>query len=208
MEFRKAIFIDKDGTLIPNIPYNVNPEMITLSSNAVEGLFKLQQQGYLIVVVTNQSGVAKGLFKERELENVRFKIETLLNLHHIHLSGFYVCPHHPNGNIDKFSIQCNCRKPSSGLFFKAASELSINLYQSWMIGDVLNDVEAGNRAGCKSILLNNGNETEWKSGYFRKPTYIAHDLSQSADFILNNSFYGNYNKQYISVANRNREIQL
>jgi len=210
MEHRKAIFIDKDGTLVPRIPYNVNPEMITLSPKAAEGLFKLQNRGYIIIVVTNQSGIAKGLFKERDVENVQFKIETLLNLNHIHLSGFYVCPHHPSGIIDKFSIHCNCRKPSSGLFFKAAAELSINLYESWMIGDVLNDVEAGNRAGCKSILLNNGSETEWKSGCFRKPNFVANDLLHAADFILNSSHYRN-NNPYLSNAHRessiNREVQ-
>jgi len=206
MEYRKAIFIDKDGTLIPNIPYNVDPEKITLSAKATDGLIKLQNQGFLLVIITNQSGVAKGLFKERELERVRFKIETLLTLDQIHLSGFYVCPHHPDGTVHKYAIKCNCRKPSSGLFLKAAKDLSINLSQSWMIGDILNDVEAGNRAGCKSILLNNGNETEWKNGYFRKPAYIADDILQAADFILSNSFYGKHSKQYLPIANRQVQI--
>src|SRR5690606_15647144 len=120
MEYRKAIFIDKDGTLIPNIPYNVDPEKITLSNKATEGLLKLQEQGYLLVILTNQSGVAKGLFKEDDLNGVKSRINKLLTLGNIQLSGFYACPHHPNGVIPQYSIMCTCRKPSSGLFYQAA----------------------------------------------------------------------------------------
>src|SRR5690606_33960573 len=173
MENRKAIFIDKDGTLIPNIPYNVDPEKITLSTNSLDGLVKLQRMGYLLVVITNQSGIARGLFQEEDLNVVKSKLETLFSEGNIQLSGFYFCPHHPQGSVLKFAKTCNCRKPAYGLFLQAAKELSINLSESWTIGDILNDVEAGNRAGCSSILLNNGNETEWKGGYFRKPTFIA-----------------------------------
>lgn len=202
MESRKAIFIDKDGTLIPDIPYNVDPKKITLSAKAADGLSKLQNSGFLLVIITNQSGVARGFFEEKELEAVRLKIETLLSVAQIDLSGFYFCPHHPDGIISEYAINCKCRKPSNGLFVKAAKELSIDLSQSWMIGDILNDVEAGNKAGCKSILLNNGNETEWKNGNHREPTYIAEDISQAADFILSNSLYGKHNKQYLPLTDR------
>jgi len=206
MQYRKAIFIDKDGTLIPNIPYNVDPEKITLSAKASEGLLKLQNKGFLIVIVSNQSGVAKGLFKEKDLERVKIKIETLFLSENIHLSGFYFCPHHPHGIVRKYATNCNCRKPANGLFLQAAKDLSINLSQSWMIGDILNDVEAGNRAGCKSILLNTGNETEWQNGYFRKPAYIADHISQAAEFIINTSFYGKYDNRELSIAHRKVQI--
>src|SRR5690606_12558668 len=99
MEYRKAVFIDKDGTLIPNIPYNVDPEKITLSDYAITALRMLQDQNFVIVILTNQSGIAKGLFKETDLNWVRHKIERLLSLEKIELAGFYACPHHPDGII-------------------------------------------------------------------------------------------------------------
>jgi len=200
MEYRKAVFIDKDGTLIPNIPYNVDPEKIILSTKASDGLIKLQNSGFLLVIVTNQSGVAKGLFKEKDLEKVRKKIETLFVADNIQLSGFYFCPHHPHGIINQYSMTCNCRKPSEGLLVNAAKDLTIDLTKSWMIGDILNDVEAGNRAGCRSILLNNGNETEWKNGDYRKPAYIASNIAEAADYILNTSNYGTYTSKDLLVA--------
>jgi len=200
MEYRKAVFIDKDGTLIPNIPYNVDPEKITLSTKASDGLIKLQNSGFLLIIVTNQSGVAKGLFKEKELEKVRNKIETLCIADNIQLSGFYFCPHHPHGVVHQYAIACKCRKPSEGLLLKAAKDLTIDLTKSWMIGDILNDVEAGNRAGCRSILLNNGNETEWKNGNYREPAYIARNIPEAAEYILNTSNYGKYNSKDLLVA--------
>src|SRR5690606_10986265 len=200
MEYRKAIFIDKDGTLIPNIPYNVDPEKITLSTKASDGLIKLQKSGFLLVIVSNQSGVAKGLFKEKDLEPVRNKIETLFFAHNIQLSGFYFCPHHPQGIVNQYSIKCNCRKPSERLLLNAANDLAIDLTKSWMIGDILNDVEAGNRAGCRSILLNNVNETEWKSGDYREPAYIARNIPEAAEYILNISNYGKHNSTDLLVA--------
>lgn len=200
MEYRKAVFIDKDGTLIPNIPYNVNPEKITLFNKATEALHKLQDHDYLLVVLTNQSGVARGLFKETDLELVRHKIEGLLSFGDIKLAGFYACPHHPEGVIPEYTKICTCRKPSTGMFLQASKDLSIDLSKSWMIGDILHDVEAGNRAGCKSILINNGNETEWKSGPHRQPAYIADDLFQAAEFILSNSIYGKHDEQHVSLT--------
>jgi len=200
MEYRKAVFIDKDGTLIPNIPYNVDPEKITLSDYAITALRMLQDQNFVIVILTNQSGIAKGLFKETDLNWVRHKIERLLSLEKIELAGFYACPHHPDGIIPEYTKTCTCRKPSTGMFLQASTDLSIDLTQSWMIGDILHDVEAGNRAGCKSILINNGNETEWKSGSHRQPTYIAGDLLQAAEFILSNSIYGKHDEQHVSLS--------
>src|SRR5690606_8856002 len=200
MGYRKAVFIDKDGTLIPNIPYNVDPEKITLAQHATEALRMLQDEDYLLVVLTNQSGVAKGLFKETNLNQVRHKIKSLLSIESVHLSGFYSCPHHPEGIIPEYTKIATCRKPSTGMFLKASTDLSIDLTKSWMIADILHDVEAGNRAGCNSILINNGNATEWKNGPHRQPTYIAFDLLQAAEFILSNSTYRKHDKQHVSLT--------
>ena len=167
---------------------------------AAVALRRLHTQGYIFVVVSNQAGVAKGLFQESHLQPVRYKVESLLQSEGIELAGFYYCPHHPEGLVAEFRLSCSCRKPADGMIRTAGRELSIDLQRSWMIGDILNDVESGNRAGCRSILLNYGNETEWLDGPFRKPDFVASDLVQAADFIINTPIYGKYDNQDVSVA--------
>jgi D-glycero-D-manno-heptose 1,7-bisphosphate phosphatase len=179
----KAVFIDKDGTLVPNIPYNVNPERITIDDKAIEGLRLLKEEDFLLIVISNQSGIAKGYFEEIELAQVWNKISALLQKHNLNIDAFYYCPHEPNGTIEKYAIKCDCRKPLPGMVLKAGSELKIDLAQSWMIGDILNDVEAGNRAGCSTILIDNGNETEWRMNEVRTPDFIAADLLEAAAHI-------------------------
>ncbi len=180
----KAIFIDKDGTLIPDIPFNISPNLISLNPNLTDGLRSLSDAGFLIVIISNQSGVAHGYFTCEQLTNVKIRIEELLHEQKIALHGFYFCPHHPNGRVKEFATVCNCRKPAPGLFGKAANELKIDLAQSWMIGDILNDVEAGKRAGCNTILINNGNETEWVINAERTPDFTANTINEAALYIL------------------------
>ncbi len=181
---KKAVFLDKDGTLIPDIPYNVIPEKITLHESAAEGLRKLQAAGFLFIVISNQSGVARSLFEESALQSVEEKLSDLLEKIGVSLTGFYYCPHHPDGSHPDYSHACDCRKPQPGMLQKAAVEQSIDLAKSWMIGDILHDVEAGNRAGCKTVLIDNGGETEWLSGPFRTPTFTVANLDEAADAIL------------------------
>lgn len=184
---RKAVFLDKDGTLIPDIPYNVNPDLITLQPGVIEGLKLLQEDGYIFVVISNQAGVARGYFQLNDLEKVSEKLNHLLNTEGIKIEGYYFCPHHPAGKIAEYTIACNCRKPEPGMILKAAKELLIDTGKSWMIGDILNDVEAGNRAGCKTVLVDTGYETEWLQGSFRKPAFVASDFLQAARYICNNA---------------------
>jgi D-glycero-D-manno-heptose 1,7-bisphosphate phosphatase len=180
----KAIFIDKDGTLIHNVPYNVNPKLIRLLDKTVEGLRLLQEAGYQLVVVSNQSGVARGMFKEQELNRVESKLRHLLASSGVRLSGFYYCPHHPDGIVARYAIDCFCRKPKPGMLFQASNDLNINLMDCWLIGDILNDVEAGNRVGCGTVLLDNGSETEWDLSPIRRPDFVATDLLEAAQIIL------------------------
>lgn len=180
----KAIFIDKDGTLIPDLPYNVNPQLITLENNSSEGLNRLQAAGFLIVIISNQSGVARGYFHQESLAAVEIKVKSLLANEGIELNGFYYCPHHPEGTVTPYNIECTCRKPFPGLILEAARELNIDLKLSWMIGDILNDIEAGSRAGCKTILIDNGNETEWQIDGNRIPSFVVKSINQAAESIL------------------------
>lgn len=180
----KAVFLDKDGTIIPDIPFNTNTSLIELSEGAVEGLQLLQSYGYLLIVVTNQAGVAHGYFSVEQLNAVKGRINDLCRKIGIYLDGFYYCPHHPDGVVDGYRKQCDCRKPAPGLLFEAASDMDIDLRNSWMIGDILNDVEAGKKAGCKTVLIDNGNETEWNVTADRSPEFKAKNLAEAARYIL------------------------
>lgn len=175
-----AVFLDKDGTLIEDVPYNVDPELISLTDNAGPGLALLLECGYRLFVVSNQAGVGLGYFSAAALGQVSQRILQLVACEGAGLHGFYYCPHAP---AEAGSPACNCRKPAPGLVLQAAEQHDIDLARSWFIGDILDDVEAGHRAGCRSILLDNGNETEWVMSPLRKPDFLARDLLDAASHI-------------------------
>jgi D-glycero-D-manno-heptose 1,7-bisphosphate phosphatase len=173
----KAVFLDKDGTLVEDIPFNVDPSLIRMSNHVFEGLRLLQEKEYKIIIVSNQSGVARGFFSEKDLDEVIQKISAILSEQGIGLSGFYYCPHDRPDN-------CDCRKPKPGMLLKAALDHDIDLSNSWMIGDILDDVEAGNLAGCRSVLVYNNNETQWHWSQSRIPFAIVNSINEAANLIL------------------------
>jgi histidinol-phosphate phosphatase family protein len=181
---RAAVFLDKDGTLIEDVPYNVDPAHIRLLPGVAEGCRLLHAAGYPLVVVSNQSGVARGLFAEAALRAVEERLRALLAAVGVPVAGFYYCPHHPNGSVPAYAVSCACRKPEPGLLLRAALELNLYLPDSWLIGDILNDVEAGRRAGCRTVLIDNGNETEWLPGPYREPHHAAASVLDAARRIL------------------------
>ncbi len=180
----KAIFLDKDGTLVENVPYNVNPDLITLAKGAVESLRTLQDFGFRLFVVTNQAGVAYGKFKEEDLIPVQDRLKELFEPAGVRLDGFYYCPHHPQGKVVAYTMTCFCRKPNAGMLFRAAREHDLNLAASWMIGDILDDVDAGRRADCRTVLINNGSETEWKLTIQRRPHFTVTNMIEAAQTII------------------------
>lgn len=179
---RRAVFVDKDGTLIENVPYNVAADRISLRSGAADGLRRLHALGYTIVVVSNQSGVARGYFGEDDLLGVRERIRVLMEEASIPPAAFYYCPHHPEGTVSAYSYRCDCRKPEPGLLVRAASDLGLDLASSWMVGDILDDVEAGRRAGCRTVLVEGG-EDRWTMNPHRMPHRIVSDLAEAAEWI-------------------------
>jgi D-glycero-D-manno-heptose 1,7-bisphosphate phosphatase len=179
-----AIFLDKDGTLVPDIPYNVQPDRIELVRGAATALQRLDRAGYRLIVISNQSGVARGMFVESALGSVERRLRALLHDIAVPLAGFYYCPHHPEGSVAPYAVDCDCRKPAPGLLLRAARDLDIAIERSWMIGDILNDVEAAHRAGCRAALLLNGGETMWDLSPPRMPDVMAPDLESAANRIL------------------------
>lgn len=180
---RLAVFIDKDGTLVHDVPHNVEIDRVRLRSNAGVALARLQRRGYALVLVTNQPGVALGLFDEGALEKVWEQLALQLSFYRVSFDGIYYCPHHPAGRDPRYARECDCRKPHPGLLHRAAAELDLDLARSWMIGDILDDVEAGRRAGCRTVLLDVGSETEWRGGPLRQPHHIAPGLAEAAAWI-------------------------
>lgn len=179
----KAVFLDKDGTLVKDVPYNADPRFVLFESFVFEGL-KLLQQEYKLIIISNQAGIAKGKFTTTQLIEYWSGLIGALSDQGVSVAGYYFCPHHPEGSVEEYSINCDCRKPAPGLILQAAREHEINLKDSWMIGDILNDVEAGHRAGCRSILIDNGNETEWADERGRIPDFVVRHFGEAAEHIL------------------------
>ncbi|RPJ56349.1 MAG: HAD family hydrolase [Acidobacteria bacterium] len=179
-----AVFLDKDGTLIHDVPYNVDPALICFTPGAAEGLRLLHERGFRLVVVSNQSGVAKGFFPEEALTTVEARLRELCAKAGVSLAGFYYCPHSPDARVKRYATTCFCRKPRPGLLVRAALDLDLDPKASWLIGDILDDIEAGTSAGCKTVLLLNGNETEWELSSGRCPQYYAADLKEAAQVVI------------------------
>ncbi|RJG11380.1 D-glycero-alpha-D-manno-heptose-1,7-bisphosphate 7-phosphatase [Massilia cavernae] len=179
----KAIFLDKDGTLVDDVSCNAEPRRITLAAGAGPGLRLLARLDYRFFVVTNQDGIAHGHLELDDVKAVAHRLADLMFREQLTLEGFYFCPHHPEGKVERFSRECHCHKPQPGMLLQAAREHGIDLRSSWMIGDILHDIEAGNRAGCRTLLIDNGNETEWRLGARRIPTRMARDLYAAAVLI-------------------------
>jgi len=156
---RRAVFLEREGMLIDNVPCNADPLRVTLARGAGGALRELKAHGFLVVVVSSQPGVAFGHFPLQGLESVELRIQELLAPSGAVVDAFYYCPHLPQAANVRYAVRCLCRKPEPGLLRRAARDLEIDLTQSWLIGDTLDDIEAGNRACCRTVLVHTGNET-------------------------------------------------
>ncbi|MDR5739521.1 MULTISPECIES: HAD family hydrolase [unclassified Caballeronia] len=180
---KPAVFLDKDGTLLDDVPYNVDPDKMRLARGAFDALATFARMNVPVVVISNQSGVALGKFDEAALVHVEQKLHALAATAGVKLAGVYWCPHHPQGTVARYALACDCRKPASGMIRRAARELGLDPERSWFVGDILDDIEAGHRAGCRAVLIDNGNETVWQRGPLREPDAIAKDMSEAARII-------------------------
>lgn len=184
MSGARAVFLDKDGTLVENVPYNVDPGQVRLTHGAAEGLALLHAAGYRLYVVSNQSGVARGYFPEGALAGVEARLRGLLAEAGVPLAGFACCPHHPEGTVAEYAVECDCRKPAPGLLLRLAEADGVELALSWMVGDAPGDVEAGRRAGCRTVLVESGEEAERRLAADALPHHAVGSVAEAARVIL------------------------
>lgn len=147
----KAIFLDRDGVINKEVSYLSDPNNFEFIEGSIEALKILNQKGFLLIIITNQAGIARGLFTEETLMAIHDKMINILKKNNLQLDDIYYCPHHPD-----FTGSCECRKPNPGMLLKAQSNFNINLTNSYMVGDTLNDVETGKAAKCKTVLVLTG----------------------------------------------------
>lgn len=178
----RAVFLDRDGTLVHARHYPSRPEELLLYDGISAGLRRLQAAGWKLVVITNQAGIARGYFDEAALTRMHEYLRAKLAQAGVELTAIYHCPHHPEGVVPGLAVRCECRKPQPGMLLRAAHEHAINLHASWFVGDILDDVEAGNRAGCRSILVDLGTERT-PTTPLRTPTHVARNTVHALEII-------------------------
>ena len=184
---QKAIFLDRDGTINEYVGFLRKEEDFRLIPGVSEAIKKINNSGYLAIVVTNQPVIARGEVTEEGLEEIHKKMETLLGLDGAYIDDIYYCPHHPDkgfeGEIPELKIECDCRKPKTGMLEKAAREHNIDLSSSIMIGDSTLDIKMAENAGMQSVLLKTGQKGE-DGKYEVSPTLIAENLNDAIDDIF------------------------
>lgn len=188
----RVIFLDRDGTMNVEVNYLHRPEDLVLIDGTAEAIRLFNEAGYWVAVVTNQAGVARGYYKEEDVEALHAYMNALLAQSGAHVDAFYYCPHHPEHGIGEYRIRCRCRKPEIGLFEQAEAALpgGIDKAGSYMIGDKLLDTEAGKRYGVTSVLVGTGygseirREEETSGSQSRKAyDYYAENLLEAAQRI-------------------------
>ena len=177
----KAIFLDRDGTISDDTMYPHKAEDFRLLPGVVEGLKKLSKE-YMFIIITNQSGIGRGIFKEEDMYKFNEKLINELKKENIKIKKIYFCPHTPEDN-------CDCRKPATKNMLQAKEYLNIDMESSWMIGDHPSDVELGKRAGTRTIYLKTGHGEKHFDDLEKnsiKPDFIAENFTQASEFILEN----------------------
>ena len=183
----RAIFLDRDGVLIRDVHLLVRREDVEILPGVKRALMELKGAGYLLLVVSNQTVVSRGLATEQEVEELNRFINGLLGEI---LDAFYVCPHHPHADLPAYRTDCVCRKPEAGMLFKGAQDFDLELGECWMVGDRISDVIAGQRAGCRTVQVQTGAHLQKPiiSASMPQatpvPDFVCQDLPEAARIIL------------------------
>jgi D-glycero-D-manno-heptose 1,7-bisphosphate phosphatase len=183
---RRAVFLDRDGTINVEKDFLHKIEEFEFIPGTPVAIKKLKDAGFLVIVVSNQSGIARGFFDEAAVEKLHQHIQAELAAYDTSIDAFYFCPHHPDEGLGPYKVQCDCRKGNPGMLLQAARELGVDLQRSFMVGDKLADIEAGQKAGCHSLLVLTG----YGEKTALKPEAAAvekcHSVETAAQLILEN----------------------
>lgn len=185
---KRAVFLDRDGNVCEDVGYLGDPSKLVVFPYAAEAVRRLNESSMLAILVTNQSGVARGLFGEDAVLRVHDRLEMELARGGARLDGIYYCPHHPTIGQPPYRQACECRKPRPGMLGRAASEHDIDLSQSFVVGDKYSDVQLAHEAGARAVLVRTGyGRGEWeydRATWPRQPEHVAETLEDAVDWIL------------------------
>jgi D-glycero-D-manno-heptose 1,7-bisphosphate phosphatase len=181
---RKAVFLDRDGTINVERGFVHRVEDFEFVDGAADLIGRLNRDGYLIVVVTNQSGVARGLYTEEDVEILHRHVNRELHRRKARIDRFYYCPHHPEAPDTVYRKDCACRKPNPGMLFQAMADLGIDPERSFLIGDRVRDICAGKRAGLTSLLISEGSQPDDTDACGEEPDLVVRSLREAVEYIL------------------------
>ena len=177
-----AVFIDRDGTLISDVGYLNRPDQVEILPRVAEAIRLLREQGFLLVVVTNQSAVARGRLTEENLGRIHGALNARLAQDGAQLDGIYYCPHHPTEGVGPYHVECDCRKPNTGMIVKAVSDLGLDPSSSYVVGDKTSDMELAERIGAKGVRIASQLVVGGDSPAPKYP--VVADLWQAAEWIV------------------------
>lgn len=178
---KKAVILDRDGTINVEGNYIWKFNDFIWIPGAKESIKKLKDAGYLIIVASNQSGIARGFFSEEDVKRLHKEINESLKMYSTCIDKFYYCPHYPKGKKLKYSFECECRKPADGMFRKAIQDYDIDVAKSWAVGDRIRDVEPAQKLGFKTALVETGYGQKEKM----KGVICFKDIAEFSNYILN-----------------------
>lgn len=182
---KRAVFLDRDGVVIQEPPhYTYRLDQLKLIPRSTEAIRFLNENNFDVIIVSNQSGIARGYYDEEDMVNFNNAMNELLNKSDAYIDAIYYCPHHPEAKIEKYRVDCDCRKPKSGMLNRAEKELNIDLRQSFMVGDRWSDIEAGKKVECKTIIMRTGYNLEKLKSNEITCDYVANNLYDAVEYIL------------------------
>lgn len=191
---QKAVFLDRDDTIIHDSGYISDPDQVKLTAGAAHALWQLKKMGFLVIIVSNQSGVARGLITIEQLDDVHRRMNDLLASEGVYPDGIYYCPYHPEGTVAPYNCDSDLRKPKPGMLLLAAKEKDIDLSRSWMIGDGYRDIAAGLAAGCHTVLVDVPGKPRVKQADEPEPERKAVNLREAVNIIRMFEFHEKVHK--------------
>lgn len=185
---KRAVFLDRDGNVCEDVGYLGDPSKLVVFPYAADAVRRINESSMLAILVTNQSGVARGLFGEDAVLRVHDRLERELARGGARLEGIYYCPHHPTIGQPPYRQSCECRKPRPGMLVRAAADHDIDLSQSFVVGDKYSDVRLAHEAGARAVLVRTGyGRGEWeydRATWPRQPEHVAETLEDAVEWIL------------------------